>query len=518
MVIETPHVPDILETLAQLPNDEVFTPPALANAMLDILPEHVWSEPGYHWLDPVAKSGVFLREIAKRLMVGLAEWELDPVKRREHVYRNMLYGAAISELTGEVARRSLYHSKDATGAGLTDEHLRDLIVKFDHADGNIPFARTEHTFKNQRCATCGAPADLERGNARENYAYPFIHGTYPTKELSEMKFDVIVGNPPYQLGSSGGNSKGSFAMPIYQKFVEQAMAMNPRHIVMITPSRWFAGGRSLDEYRGKMLADNRIRVLVDFPNAEECFPGADVSGGVSYFLWERSYRGPCQITTILGGQVLGETVERNLDEHDVFVRYNIGADIIRRVWKDPSHAGHLSEKVSPIQPFSLRTHFKGAQAAAGLKHSVGVWGSSGYSYIEYNEVPRNLAWVDQWKVLLGRAYGDRGTFPYKITSAPTVLPPGTACTETYLVVDRFENEEEARRFATYLSTRFVRFLISLRKYTQDIYNERFAFVPDLEMDREWTDADLYARYGLTEEEIAFIEYQVKPVATQVALL
>jgi site-specific DNA-methyltransferase (adenine-specific) len=261
-----------------------------------------------------------------------------------------------------------------------------------------------------------------------------------------------------------------------------------------------------------MLADNRIRRLVDFPDAEECFPGADVSGGVSYFLWSRDERGQCEITTILGGQPLGPTEARRLDEYDVFVRYNTGADILRKVWKPSSRVTSVAETVSPIQPFSLRTNFRGAATKKGLKRPVGVWTSSGYTYIERAGVPRNPDWIGQWKVLLGMAYGDRGKFPYKITSAPVVLPPGTVCTETYLVIERFDDKVEAERFAAYLSTRFVRFLISLRKYTQHLYSERFAFVPRLPMDRTWTDAMLYKKYKLSSDEIAFIEYQIKDMS------
>lgn len=193
----TQHIPDILDCLAQLSNDEVPTPPKVARAMLDILPAEVWSSPDYTWLDPVCKSGVFLREVALRLLVGLADWEPDFEKRREHIFRNMLHGASITEMTGIISRRSLYCSRDASG-----EHS---VVRFDTESGNVAFIPTEHTFGNDgRCAICGAPADLERGAKRENYAYSFIHGTYPNKEMSAMKFDVIVGNPPYQLGDGGG--------------------------------------------------------------------------------------------------------------------------------------------------------------------------------------------------------------------------------------------------------------------------------------------------------------------------
>lgn len=224
------RVPDILDCLAQLSNDEVPTPPDLARAMLDLLPDEVWGQPNYLWIDPACKSGVFLREVATRLLDGLSSWEPDFLKRREHIYRQMLWGASITEMTGMISRRSLYCSRDASG--------KHSIVAFDTPSGNLPFVLAHHTIVNGTCQVCGAPEDLERGEQRENYAYSFIHDAYPTKEMSEMKFDVIVGNPPYQIASDGNTR----TKPIYNRFVEQALDMNPRHVVMITPSRWFAGG------------------------------------------------------------------------------------------------------------------------------------------------------------------------------------------------------------------------------------------------------------------------------------
>ena len=496
------HVPDILECLAQLSSDEVPTPPKLANAMLDLLPDEVWTNPEYRWCDPCSKSGVFLREIVKRLLFkGLVEWESDFEMRREHIFRNMIFGCGITELTGIVSRRTVYYS-----LGAASEYS---VIRMDSDDGSIPFVRAEHDFKRGRCTICGAPEDLERGPDRENYAYAFIHRAYPTKEMENMKFDVIVGNPPYQLGASGGDSPGGFAMPLYQRFVEKAIEMEPKYILMITPSRWFAGGRNLDAYRDRMLRDRHIRRLVDFPNASECFPGNEIKGGVSYFLWDRAHKGACEVTTIRGGKPVGKTEARNLGAYDILVRYNQGVAILEKVWPEEPDDASLATRVSPIQPFSIRTNFRGKPKPDGLRDPIGLYGNGGVTYIERHDVPRNIAWVDEWKVLLGRAYGAGEAIPHQITNVPIVAPPGTACSETYLVINRFSNKVKARRFATYLSTRFVRFLISLRKNTQDIYNERFSFVPDLPMDREWTDADLYRRYDLTDDEIAFIESQVR---------
>jgi site-specific DNA-methyltransferase (adenine-specific) len=326
-----------------------------------------------------------------------------------------------------------------------------------------------------------------------------------------MQFDVIIGNPPYQLGSSGGDAQGSFAMPIYQKFIQTAKSLDPQYVVMVTPSRWFAGGRGLDTFRSEMLDDTHLRDLVDFPDATEVFPGMDISGGVSYFLWDRSHDGPCNVQTFSHGLSSG-VVARRLNAYDVFVRYNMGVSILEKVWPDGVDANlSLAIKVSPTQPFGLRTSYRGAPTAKGLTKPIVLRSSDGNSWISRGHIPRNDAWIDQWKVILGLAYGERGSFPYWITSSPEILGPGTACTETYLVIDRFKSEAEAKVFASYLRTRFVRFLISLQKYTQHLYSDRFSFVPDLPMNQKWTDKKLYKKYSITEDEIAFIESMVRPM-------
>jgi site-specific DNA-methyltransferase (adenine-specific) len=328
-----------------------------------------------------------------------------------------------------------------------------------------------------------------------------------------MQFDVIIGNPPYQLGQSGGEAVGGFAMPIYQQFVKAAKSLDPRFLVMVTPSRWFAGGRGLDVYRSEMLADKRMRALVDFPDASEAFPGTQIKGGVSYFLWDRSWNDPCEVTTIHGGKLTSPPMKRYLGAYDVLVRRNEAVPILEKVLKANAKDGfgNLASKVSPIQPFSIRTNFRGAEKKLGMKTPVKLIGNNSETYIERADVPRNESWIDQWKVLLGAAYGAGDDFPHQIYNYPIIAGPGTACTETYLVIDRFKKEIEAQRFAAYLSTRFVRFLVSLRKYTQHLYNERFQFVPDLPMDREWTDEMLYKKYGISRDERAFIESMIRPM-------
>lgn len=289
MINET-HNPDVLNCLANLSSDEVFTSPKIANEMLDMLPQELFENPNTTFLDPCTKSGVFLREIAKRLLVGLEKQIPDLQQRINHIFTKQLYGIAITQLTSLLSRRSVYCSKTANGK-------YSIATTFNAENGNIKFDKIKHTFENHKCKFCGVGDNVEtyiRDDSMETYAYQFIHIENP-QELFNMKFDVIIGNPPYQLNV--GVQQESYAISLYQKFVEQAKKLQPRYLSMIIPSRWFAGGRGLDEFRDEMLHDDRLRIIHDFIDASDCFSGVEIKGGVCYFLWDRDNRGLCKIYT-----------------------------------------------------------------------------------------------------------------------------------------------------------------------------------------------------------------------------
>lgn len=496
--------PDVLSCLANLSSDEVFTPPQLANQMLDLLPPEIWKNKDARFLDPSCKSGVFLREIAKRLIEGLEAEIPDLDERLKHIFGRQLFGIATTSLTALISRRSLYCSKSANGK-------YSICPTFTDPDGNIRFRQVQHTWQGGRCVFCGASEqDYARDEGLETHAYELIHTNEPG-ELFAMKFDVIIGNPPYQL-SDGGH--GASASPIYHKFVETAISLNPRYLVMITPSRWFAGGKGLDVFRDRMLRESRLRKLVDYPKLYDAFPGVKIRGGVSYFLWDRDYNGPCSVQTMWDGQPLGPPMERRLDAFDVLVRRNEAISILGKV-RGFRVAGNaestLAERFSSAKPFGLRTFFHGQASPQGLREPVKLYGSQRISWVERSAIEQNVGWLDRWKVLTSAVQGTSAAVEKMFLSKPIVAMPGEACTETYLVAGHFETENQARNYATYLRTRFVRFLISLRKSTQHANRGVYAFVPDVPLDQEWSDAALYRRYGLSDDEVAVIEATVAPM-------
>ncbi len=497
--------PDVLTCIANLSNDEVFTSPEFASRMLDTLTEvwaadnhgaNIWADRSVRFLDPCTKSGVFLREITSRLNKSLAGEIPDLEDRVDHILTRQVFGIGITHLTALLARRSVYCSKHATGN-------HSIAKSFASDAGNIWFERTEHSWLDGKCTHCGASKKtLDRGTGLETHAYAFIH-THDIKarmvELfgGDMQFDVIIGNPPYQLDDGG---YGTSAAPIYHLFVEQ------RYAVFVTPSRWMAGGKGLDKYRERMLSDKRLRNIVDYPKLYEGFPGVKIRGGISYFLWDRDYRGPCQVQTIWDGQPAGPSVSRYLDTYDVLVRRNEAVPILEKVRAKGEPT--LDRRVSSQKPFGLRTFFHGRPDSKRLKNPVKLFGSQRISYVERSAIPTNAEWIDKWKVLMTRVQGTSAAIETKFLSKPIIAEPGTACTESYVVAGLFDTEADATNYASYLRTRFVRFLVSLRKSTQDAPKHVYAFIPDLQLNQEWTDAKLYKRYALTKDDISFIESQV----------
>lgn len=511
--------PDVLTCIANLSNDEVFTPPEFANRMLDTLAAawaednngaNLWADSSVRFLDPFTKSGIFLREITSRLTEGLKDQIPDLQERVDHILTQQVFGIAITQLTSLLARRSVYCSKHANG-----EH--SIAQSFDNDAGNIWFERIEHTWDDGKCTYCGANArDYNRGPGLETYAYAFIHAANIKERLAEifggkMQFDVIIGNPPYQLDDGGVGG----AMPLYQKFVQTAKSIEPRYLSMVTPSRWFAGGRGLDNYREEMLGDRRLRVLVDYPKADEVFPGVLIGGGVSYFLWDSQYDGKCSVKIVRNGEESHSL--RALNQHDIFVRSNEALSILEKVL-EKSTKQNFSSLMSGPDPFGFRSNYgeysKSPKADdAKLHYNAGGRGAMrAIGYVSRGKVTRNHEMIDKWKLMLNRVYNVAEAYPHRIIGAPTVLPPGEICTGSFLVAGPFSTKEDAESAKSYYETKFFRFLLHLRKINQDAARHAYQWVPLQSWDRIWTDESLYTYYELTGPEIDYIESIIKPIS------
>lgn len=510
--------PDVLTCIANLSNDEVFTPPEFANRMLDTLAEawaashngaDLWADKSVRFLDPCTKSGVFLREVTRRLTQGLADEIPDLEARVNHILTKQVFGIGITTLTSLLARRSVYCSKHAKG-----EH--SIAKGFASDDGNIWFERIEHTWANGKCTFCGASQSaMDRGEGLETHAYAFIHTDDIKTRVAElfggkMQFDVIIGNPPYQLDDGGF---GASAMPIYNKFVEQAKALEPRYLTMVIPSRWFGGGKGLSEFRATMLGDRHIRKLVDYENASDAFPGIDLAGGVCYFLWERDSEGLCEVTNI-AGDTPPAVAARRLDEFPTFVRHSAAVPIIRKVLA--KEEARMSEQVSSRKPFGIPTNVRPEKSGDLILR----W-EKGEGPYPRGKVEVGTELIGKWKVITSYVGYDHAGNPGKdgrrrVLSKIDILPPETICTETYLVVGAYKTKKEAINLVAYMKTRFFRFLMAQFMYSHHLTKSAYGFVPVLDVNEEWTDEKLAKRYGLTSEEVTFIESKIRPFDSSLA--
>ncbi len=519
--------PDVLTCIANLSNDEVFTPPEIANRILDTLAKawalnnggaNIWADPAVTFLDPFTKSGVFLREITSRLIKGLSSQIPCLEERVDHILTRQVFGIGITHLTSLLARRSLYCSKHANGP-------HSVARSFGTDQGNIWFERTEHTWIDGRCKCCGASRKtLDRAEGLETHAYAFIHADHVKTRITEMfggdmQFDVIIGNPPYQLNDGGF---GTSAAPIYQLFVEQAKALEPRFLSMIIPARWFAGGKGLDEFRESMLKDNRMRSIDDFLSASDVFPGVGLKGGVCFFLWDRDNPGLCRVSTHFKDWPVSTTTRPLLEEGaDVFIRFNDGLSILKKVMAAETGdsaslslppAKRFEQLVSSRKPFGLETTFKGK--ASQRPGDLLVYQNGGTGYLARDSVSTGTELIDKWKLFAGYAApgtGNKDTYPHRIISTPFIGEPGSISSETYLCIGPFDSKLEAESALSYLSCRLTRLLVLLHKPSQHVTRKVYTFVPTQEWTRPWTDDVLYEKYGITDSEIEFIEKIVRPM-------
>ena len=522
--------PDVLEFIANLSNDEIFTPPVLANQMLDTLANawsndnngaNIWEDENVKFLDPCVKSGIFLRVVTERLTKGLEKKFPNLEKRVEHILSKQVFGIAITKLTSLLARRSVYCSKNA-------DAKHSIAKSLNSKDGNIWYKRLEHTWHDTKCIFCGSSKNaLDRNLHLENYAYEFIHTNNIDKRIidifgKKMQFDVIIGNPPYQLSTEGS---GAQARPVYQEFVEQAKKLEPKYLSFVIPARWFSGGMGLDEFRARMLGDNRLSIIEDFPDSNDVFPGTQIKGGVCYFLWSKEHSGKVSVTTHDKGKK-GRTVVRPLLEKgaDVFIRYNEALPILKKViGKETSHSitsnllsievpdsKKFMNLVSSIGAFGLDTVFRGKEKKS--TNDLKVYRNGGIGYLPKSELKKGTDVVNKWKVFIPAAGSGSDSFPHSILGKPFVGEPNSISSWTYMYIGPFATQKETENVISYICCRLFRFLVLLHKPSQHSTRSVYTFVPMQDFKESWTDEKLYKKYEINSQEIEFINRMVRPMS------
>lgn len=533
-MLKPKYNPDVLSCLANLSNDEVFTPPDLANEMLDTLPKELWQDENATFLDPCCKSGVFLREIAKRLIVGLKHKILDEQERIDHIFTKQLYGISITEMTGMLSRRSVYCSKHANGK-------YSVCTKFNDESGNIIFNEIKHTFKNGRCVFCGA-AESEYGEKvrvnLESHAYQFIH-TLNAEEIFNMKFDVIIGNPPYQLSFGIEGTNSSNAKSIYNLFITSAIKLSPTYICMITPSRWLTKTSQgiPEDWVDNMLRQNKFKIIHDFEDASDCFPGVEIKGGVNYFLWDKNYKGKCAYYFHYSGNEVVEYRNDYLDSNNagVVIRNPKAYSIIEKLkliegeyFNDfnCNFSGIVSPKHFFDDGVSLTSNWSSFSLEndgfSNIKYYLNkAIHKREYAWVSEMQVPKNLSVKNLHKVYISAA-GGSGTDQI-VVGKPFYGEPNSICSQTYLVVgynSQFD-KMQCLNIIKYINSKFFRFLVSIKKKTQNAPRGVYQFVPmqdftansDISWEQSVSDIDkqLYKKYNLSQEEIDFIESMIRPM-------
>ena len=463
---------DIFNYIPPQQTNQIFTPKKVVKMMVDLLEEHdphIFKNKETTFIDLYSKSGLYLSEIAKRLFSGLVEQIPDEKERIKWILERQVFGCAPSNIIYNMVKNFLY--------GGYPDLKTDNLLELDLVEA----AKTGKVAKV-----------LEESMGRK------------------MKFDVIIGNPPYQESDGGDENnrdrnRGG-AMPLYNLFVEQAKELKPHFISLIIPARWYSGGRGLDSFRKEILGDRRISNLIDYPTASDLFPNVEIKGGVCYFLWDSDYKGDCVVVNNGGGKAT--TMKRPLleDGSDVFIRYNQAITIFRKVRKDSLP---FSVLVSAQKPFGLRTYVKGHSVKQD--NDIILFENGGVSYINRDEITTNIDWIPCHKVLISMAYGAGDDFPHQIINVPIYAQPESCCTETYVVIGPFESHEAAMNVISYVKTKLFRFLVMLRKHTQHAAKGVYSFVPLQNFSKPWTDEELYKKYKLNDEEIAFIESMIRPM-------
>lgn len=470
-----------LDRFSRISDSEVVTPRWICTEMLESIGIEELArivENGGKVLDIASKTGEFAYSIFTILKDIV---NIDKLKA-------CICSIPTSGVTYEFTRR-MYKTLDLrleNLANVDNFNAYDLIEK--DANGNIDYDRIAKLLKqNKSFEQITMKDELNEGDEIVN-------------------FDVVIGNPPYQQSTSQHSAQGK---PIYDKFVNISKAVAPEFVSMIIPSRWFAGGMGLDGFRDAMRTDTRIAKMVSFANGKDCFPDTS-TGGICYFLRDSNWEDSCNFTSVING--VRHSDSRNLSEFPVILRDNVAQKIVHKMQSYNQTA--LSEEVCSINVFGFESKERGV--ATPFEDGYELLSSKGIGYISKDELKQGQELAKKYKVIVGQVISEHAAEPdkngqYKLLSSLRILLPKQICNFSYLVVKTFDSEQEAINFKQYLSTRFVRYLILQSVSSIHLTKEKFRFVPTQDFSKAWTDAELYEKYGLTDEEIAFIESMIKPM-------
>jgi hypothetical protein len=487
---------DIFELIPNQKTNQIFTPKKVVQMMVNQLEEHdpsLFTRTDSTFIDLYMKSGMYITEIVKKLFNNTRKHYKNDDDCLKHILESQVYGLAPTPIL----------------QGITQSY----IFGFD-AENNIS---RQHFMQHDIIP------EAQQGKAKEK-----LQELFNLKK--DMKFDAVVGNPPYQESDGGAQAS---AKPIYNYFVESAKDINTRMINLIMPTRWYAGGKGLDDFRQQMLNDKHIVEIHDFLNPNIIFPSTNIRGGVCFILWDNDYNNEKDLVKVVTyGDSFSDRKELKrklkLDGEDIFIR-NIESLEIIKIIKSQKEFTSFENHISSRRPFDIDAFIvkdldKYKQNKNGLKNPVLCYGKGKQTgFLEREEITKNIEWIDKYKVFTPRA-NNIGTELNDDNLNTFIGTPNTICTESYIVIGVNLNldEHSAKNLSQYLTTKFARFLHSLGKASQDATSKTYKFIPLQEFtaksDIDWSksiseiDQQLYKKYGLSEDKISFIESMIKPMA------
>ncbi|MBE7058087.1 MAG: restriction endonuclease [Ruminococcaceae bacterium] len=481
-----------VQKFGKLGESEVITPKHICKDMIDMIEDadlRAVMDSGSKVLDIAGKAGEFaLAVFEKYIALGYDKEAL----------KDAIYTIPTSGITYEFTRM-IYEILGLNVDNIASKFTSYSLLEVKDEDGDIDYPKIAALL-------------------RQNKPFDNITMNDEIREGDEIvNFDVVLGNPPYQVSDGGAQAS---ARPIYHNFVDISKKVEPSFMSLIMPTRWYAGGKGLDEFRNDMLNDTSIAELHDFLHPEEVFPDTNNRGGVCYLLWDHKHEKTDSDVRIVShegnGVVKTSTRKLRYKDLDIFIRNSEAISILNKVIVDET-VDTMEHHISPRRPFGLDGNFiKTAdfkKEVTGMTDPVKCYGKAKtVGYVERSNIPSHTEWIDKWKVFMPYA-NNIGTELNDDNQNTFVVAPKSICTETFLIagMDMDLDEASATNLSNYLRTRFARFLLSMAKISQHGTSKTYRFVPTQDFSRAWTDEDLYAKYGLTEEEIAFIESMIKPM-------